>query len=107
MDEPNSDPVDIEGLFEIMTEPKSKSQARRINEQTRQELNDMLTSRAGVDVDLLQGELALANGHIEYLRGKLQELQTEVERLTRFEVQHLIRYGQGTFIPNEQLGDSK
>jgi len=41
------------------------------------------------------------------LRGKLQELQTEVERLTRFEVQHLIRYGQGTFIPNEQLGDSK
>ena len=73
----------------------SKSQARRIASQT-----------DTVDVPLLISELAMANGHIEYLRGKLQELQTEVERLTRFEVQHLIRFGQETFIPNEQLGDS-
>jgi len=73
----------------------SKSQAKRLAIQTEP-----------IDVNLRVQELAMANGHIEYLRGKLQELQTEVERLTRFEVQHLIRFGQETFIPNEQLGDS-
>jgi len=36
----------------------------------------------------------------------VERLQAEVARLQKFEVQHLIRYGQGTFIPNEQLGDS-
>jgi len=30
-----------------------------------------------VDVDLLQDELAMANGHIDYLRGEVERLQAE------------------------------
>ncbi len=37
----------------------------------------------------------------------MERLQAEVARLQKFEVQHLIRYGGGTFIPNKQTGDSK
>ena len=44
----------------------SKSQARRIASQT-----------DTVDVNLLQGELAMANGHIEYLRGEVERLQAD------------------------------
>jgi len=34
MSEPNSEPVDLEGLFDIMTQSKSKSQMRRLAIQT-------------------------------------------------------------------------
>ena len=36
----------------------------------------------------------------------MERLEAEVARLQKFEVQHLIRYGGGTFIPNKQTGDS-
>ena len=41
------------------------------------------------------------------LADHVERLQAEVARLQKFEVQHLIRYGGGTFIPNKQTGDSK
>jgi len=50
----------------------SKSQARRIASQT-----------DTVDVDLLLGELAMANGHIEYSRGEVERLQAELEKERR------------------------
>ena len=50
----------------------SKSQAKRLAIQTEP-----------IDVDLRVQELAMANGHIEYLRGKLERLQAELEKERR------------------------
>ena len=82
--------VTLGEMYELIT--KSKSQIRRINTQTGLTEVYWADPNEPADVDLLVQELAMANGHIEYLRGELQELQTEVERLTRFEVQHLIHH---------------
>jgi len=71
--------VTLGEMYELIT--KSKSQIRRINTQTGLTEVYWADPNEPADVDLLVQELAMANGHIEYLRGELQELQTEVERL--------------------------